>query len=167
MCLTTHWKFVRNYLIENSKMTYLVKDLTDISLGFSKPHGEQFWALDWDEIGLALIGNCLGQQGFTTTWWSIEQHTLGWGHAKLKEFVWMFHWVLKKGQKILVRMLQRVLKCSCENILLTTTRTRLVRSVPAPAPAALSWHHQGHQYPPSWCWAPPQLSLSGQMGCSG
>lgn len=78
------------------KMTYLVKDLTDISLGFSKPHGEQFWALDWDEIGLALIGNGLGQQGFTTTWWSIEQHTLGWGHAKLKEFVWMFHWVLKQ-----------------------------------------------------------------------
>ena len=28
----------------------------------TKPHGEQLWALDADEVGLALIGDGLGQQ---------------------------------------------------------------------------------------------------------
>lgn len=45
---------------EEKAETHLVKDLTHVGLGLSKPHGEQLWALDGDEIGLAFIGNGLG-----------------------------------------------------------------------------------------------------------
>lgn len=55
--------------------TGLVEELADIGFGFTKPHGEQFGSLHRDEIGLALIGNSLGQQSLTTPGRSIEQHT--------------------------------------------------------------------------------------------
>lgn len=34
--------------------------------GLTKPHGEQLWAFDADEVCLALIGNGFGQQCLTT-----------------------------------------------------------------------------------------------------
>lgn len=77
------------------KLSHLVKDLSDIGLRFSKPHGEKLRSLDGDEICLALVGNGFGQQSLTTTRRTIEQHTLGWGHAKLEELVWVLHWILK------------------------------------------------------------------------
>lgn len=54
---------------------YLVKNVTDIGLTFSKPHGEQLRPLDGDKIGLALIRNGLGQEGLATARRSIEEHT--------------------------------------------------------------------------------------------
>lgn len=74
---------------------YLVKDLSDVGLGLSEPHGEQLGSFDGDEVCLALVGNGFGQQSLTTTRGTIEQHTLGWGHAKLEELVWVLHWVLE------------------------------------------------------------------------
>ena len=32
----------------------------------TKPHGQQLWALDRDKVGLALVGNSLGQQRLPT-----------------------------------------------------------------------------------------------------
>lgn len=57
-------------------MAYLVKDLPDVSLGLSKPHGEKLRSFNGDEVGLALIGNGLGQQGLTATRRPVEQHSL-------------------------------------------------------------------------------------------
>lgn len=82
-----------------ASFSHLIKDLTNISLRLSKPHGQKFRSFDGNEVGLALIGNGLGQESFTTTWRPIEQHTLGWSHTKLQEFVRMLHWVLKGIRK--------------------------------------------------------------------
>lgn len=87
------------YSIFLCAQTHLVKDLSDIRLRLSKPHGEQLWSFDGDEVCLALVGDGFGQQSLTTTRWTIEQHTLGWGHAKLEELVWMLHWVLDFKQR--------------------------------------------------------------------
>lgn len=76
----------------------LVKDLSDVGFRLSEPHGEQLRSFDRDEICLALIGNGFGQQSLTTTWGAVEQHTLGGGHAKLEELVWVLHWVLKSSR---------------------------------------------------------------------
>ena len=50
--------------------------------------------LDGDEVSLTFIGDGLRQQSLTTARRTIEQHSLGWSHAKLEEFLRMFHWVL-------------------------------------------------------------------------
>ena len=54
--------------------------------------------LNTDEICLTFIGNSLGQECFTTSRGTIEQDTTAGLHAKLQEFFWMFHWVLKVGK---------------------------------------------------------------------
>lgn len=51
--------------------------------------------LDADEVGLALVGDGLGQQGLTTAWWAVEQHSLGGGHAKLLKLLRVLHRVLR------------------------------------------------------------------------
>lgn len=91
-----------NDLKQQQNECYLVKDLSDIGLRLSKPHGEQLRSFDRDEICLALVGNGFGQKSLTTTRRAIEQHTLGWGHAKLEELVRVLNWVLKKeiGKKL-------------------------------------------------------------------
>lgn len=78
-----------------SQHSYLVKDLSDVRLRLSEPHGEQLGSFDGDEICLALVGDGFGQQSLTATRGTVEKHTLGWGHAKLEELVWMLHWILK------------------------------------------------------------------------
>lgn len=75
----------------------LVKDVPHVGLWFSEPHGQQLRALDGDEVGLTFISDGLGQQSFTTTWWSVEQHSFWWSHSELQELLWMFHWVLKNN----------------------------------------------------------------------
>ena len=85
---------------------YLVEDISDISLGLSKPHGQQLWPLDGDEVGLTLVSNGLSQQRFTTSRWAIEQHALGWSHAKLEILVGMFHRVLYKLLQLTLDILQ-------------------------------------------------------------
>jgi hypothetical protein len=68
--------------------TSLVKDIADIGLGLSEPHGKELGTLDGDEVGLALVGNTasqqdytsdlrLGQQGLSGTRGSIEENTFG------------------------------------------------------------------------------------------
>ena len=44
------------------RLAHLVEDLPHICLRLAKPHGQQLGALDADEVGLALVGNGLGQQ---------------------------------------------------------------------------------------------------------
>merc|ERR1719352_223940 len=72
----------------------LVKHIPHICLGLSKPHGQQLWTLDGDEVGLALIGNGLGEQGLTTTRGSVEENAAARHHAKLEELLRMLDWVL-------------------------------------------------------------------------
>ena len=76
------------------RAAYLVKDVSDVGLGLSKPHGEQLRTLDGDEVGLALVGNGFGQEGLTTARGAVEQDAFGRRHAKLQELLWVFHWVL-------------------------------------------------------------------------
>ena len=58
--------------------------------------------LDGDEVGLALVGYGLGQQGLATAWWAIEENTLGWSHPKLEELLWKLNRVLegRKGGEV-------------------------------------------------------------------
>lgn len=74
--------------------SHLIKDISDIGLRFSKPHGQHLWSLNWDKVCLALIGNGLSQEGFPTAWRTVEQHATRWGHSKLQELVWVLNRVL-------------------------------------------------------------------------
>ena len=42
------------------KWSYLIKDIPHIGFWLSKPHSEQLWTLDRDEVSLTLIGDSLG-----------------------------------------------------------------------------------------------------------
>lgn len=47
--------------------TRLVEDLAHVGLRLSKPHGQELRPLDGDEVGLAFVGNGLGQQRLAAT----------------------------------------------------------------------------------------------------
>ena len=59
-----------------SRLPGLVKNLTDIGLTLTKPHGKQLRFLHTDEVSLALISNCLGQQSLSTARRAVKQNTL-------------------------------------------------------------------------------------------
>ena len=42
-----------------------VEDVPDVGLALTEPHGQQFGALHGNEVGLAFVGDGLGQQGLT------------------------------------------------------------------------------------------------------
>lgn len=86
-------------LIAQPLVAHLVEDFPHVGLRLPKPHGEQLRTLDGDEVGLALISNGFGQQGFPTARRSIEQYSLGGCHAKLEEFVWVLHRILGRKRK--------------------------------------------------------------------
>ena len=73
----------------------LVKDFPDVGLAFSEPHGEHLRSFDADEVGLALVGDGLGEQGLTATRGSVEKHTLARGHSEFEELFRVLNWVLK------------------------------------------------------------------------
>ena len=75
-------------------MSGFVEDFSDVGLGLTKPHSEQFGTLDGDEVRLALVGDRLGQERLTTTGWAVEKNTLGWIHSELQELLRMLDWVL-------------------------------------------------------------------------
>ena len=72
----------------------LVEDVTDVALRLTEPHGEQFRALDGDEVGGALVGDGLGKKSLTSTGRTIEKHTLGGRHAELEELLGVVDGVL-------------------------------------------------------------------------
>lgn len=74
--------------------SYLVKDFSDVGLRFSKPHGEHLRAFNGHKVGLALVGDGLGQQGLSTARGSVEEDTAGRSHAELQELVWVLDWIL-------------------------------------------------------------------------
>lgn len=43
-----------------------VEDVADVGFGFAEPHGQEFGAFDADEIGLAFVGDCAREEGFST-----------------------------------------------------------------------------------------------------
>merc|ERR1711928_182405 len=45
-------------------------------------------------VGLALVGDGLGEKGLTTTRRSVEEDTSAWHHAELQELLWVLDWVL-------------------------------------------------------------------------
>merc|ERR1719399_1436284 len=61
----------------------LVEELANVGLGLAEPHREELGALDRDEVGLALVGDRLGEQRLAAARRAIEEHTLGGLHAKL------------------------------------------------------------------------------------
>mmetsp|Transcript_2596 Transcript_2596/g.7814 ORF Transcript_2596/g.7814 Transcript_2596/m.7814 type:complete len:353 (+) Transcript_2596:315-1373(+) len=75
-------------------LTSLVKHLTHVRLGLSKPHGEKLGTLDGDEVGLALVGNGLCEERLSASRGSVEQHSLRWLHSKLLKHFRMLHGVL-------------------------------------------------------------------------
>ena len=46
----------------------LVEHVAHVGLGLSEPHGQQLGALDRDEVGLALVGDGLGEQRLTAAY---------------------------------------------------------------------------------------------------
>ena len=55
----------------------LVEELTHVGLGLTEPHRKQLWALDRDEVGLALVGDGLGEQRLAAAGRAVEQYALG------------------------------------------------------------------------------------------
>jgi hypothetical protein len=67
MSITRYYTWIA---IESS----LIKNLIDISLPLTKPHGKQFRTLHSNEVCLTLISNCLGQQSLATARRAIKQN---------------------------------------------------------------------------------------------
>jgi len=66
-----------------SRRRHLVEHVAHVRLRFAEPHGEQLGALDADKVGLALVRDRLGQQGFATAWRAVEEHAARWFHTEL------------------------------------------------------------------------------------
>mmetsp|Transcript_1727 Transcript_1727/g.4031 ORF Transcript_1727/g.4031 Transcript_1727/m.4031 type:complete len:777 (+) Transcript_1727:352-2682(+) len=77
-----------------SGLSGLFKDITNIRLGFSKPHCQEFRSLDRNKVCLTFVGNSLCHERLTATGRSVEQDTLAWAHTELFEFFGMLHGVL-------------------------------------------------------------------------
>jgi len=73
--------------------------ISQILASLTKPHGKQLRFLHTDEVSLALISNCLGQQSLSTARRAVKQNTLWRIHSKLLEFIWMLHWILNSLQE--------------------------------------------------------------------
>merc|ERR1719440_2620001 len=61
----------------------LVEELTHVGLRLAKPHRQQLGALDRDEVGLALVGDGLGEERLAAAGRAVEEHALGRRHAEL------------------------------------------------------------------------------------
>ena len=59
-------------------MLGFLENLTNGSLGFTNPLGDEFGPFDADEIGLCFVGDGLGQQRLSGTG-GAEQHDASWG----------------------------------------------------------------------------------------
>jgi len=81
-------------LLKQTRIYYLIKYLSDVGLGLPKPLGEQLGALDGDEVGLALVGNGLGQQGLAAPGRPVEEHPARGHHAELEELLGVLDGVL-------------------------------------------------------------------------
>ena len=53
-----------------------------VGLRLAKPHGEELGALDGDEVGLALVGDGLCEEGLAASRGAVEEHALGSVHTK-------------------------------------------------------------------------------------
>mmetsp|Transcript_5471 Transcript_5471/g.9487 ORF Transcript_5471/g.9487 Transcript_5471/m.9487 type:complete len:583 (+) Transcript_5471:685-2433(+) len=84
----------------------LVEKLADVGLGLTEPHGEELGALDRDEVGLALVGDGLGEQGFTAPRRSVEQHALRRLHPELGELLRVLHGVLHRLLQLALDIVQ-------------------------------------------------------------
>ena len=68
----------------------LIEHISDVCLALSEPHGQQFRSLDGDEVGTALVGDCLGEQGLAASGRTVEEDSLRGLHAELVEFFGVF-----------------------------------------------------------------------------
>jgi hypothetical protein len=68
----------------------LIEDISDVGLALSEPHGQQFRSLDGDEVGAALVGDCLGEQGLAASGRTVEEDSLRGLHAELVELFGVF-----------------------------------------------------------------------------
>eukprot|EP00962_Isochrysis_galbana_P021853 scaffold6456_cov98-Isochrysis_galbana.AAC.4 len=57
--------------------TGLVEELPHVGLGLAEPHGEEFRALDRDEVRLDLVGDGLGHQRLAAAGRAVQQDALG------------------------------------------------------------------------------------------
>lgn len=89
-----------------SGRTRLVEDVADVAFRLTKPHAEQLRTLDRDEVGGALVGDGLGQHGFTGTRGAIEEDTPRRGEAKLEEHFGVVDGVLDALPEVLLDALE-------------------------------------------------------------
>lgn len=143
--------------------SHLIKDISDIGLRFSKPHGQHLRSLNWDKVRLALIGNGLSQEGFPTAWRTVEQHATRWGHSKLQELVWVLDRVLMRARWRLMGywwdsrlQIWTMSVVTSGSVFLSPEQALAVLSSPLPVLRCL----------PSWPEAPLHKSPSELMGCS-
>mmetsp|Transcript_8630 Transcript_8630/g.23422 ORF Transcript_8630/g.23422 Transcript_8630/m.23422 type:complete len:303 (-) Transcript_8630:1626-2534(-) len=57
-------------------LTRLVENIPHVGLRFSEPHGQELRTFDGDKVGLALVGDCLGQKRLPASRGPIEEHAL-------------------------------------------------------------------------------------------
>ena len=84
-------------------MARLVEELAYIRLRLSEPLCEQLGPLDADEVGLALVGDCLGEQRLAAAWRAVEEHAFGRVHAEELKLV-----------RVLYRILHRLLELALD-----------------------------------------------------
>ena len=61
---------------------------------------------DGDKVGLALVGDRLGQERFTTAGRTVEENALGRRHAKLQELLGMLDGILDQLLQLVLDFLQ-------------------------------------------------------------
>lgn len=91
-------KSLSSHYYNNNKLNYLIKNVSDVGLGFSEPHGEHLGSFNGDKVCLALVGNGLSQKGFPTARGTVEQHASRRRHPKLQELVRILDRVLRKAR---------------------------------------------------------------------
>merc|ERR1719488_452295 len=65
----------------------LLEELAHVRLGLAEPHREELGPLDRDEVGLALVGDGLGEERLAAARRAVEEHALRRRHPELLELV--------------------------------------------------------------------------------
>mmetsp|Transcript_38871 Transcript_38871/g.99305 ORF Transcript_38871/g.99305 Transcript_38871/m.99305 type:complete len:370 (-) Transcript_38871:1412-2521(-) len=78
------------------RLPRLVKDLPDVALRLAEPHGEELGALDGDEVGLALVGNGLGEERLAASGGPVKEHAARGVHTKLRKLLRVHDGVLHR-----------------------------------------------------------------------
>ena len=88
------------------RLARLVEHVAHVRLRLAEPHGEQLGALDRDEVGLALVGDGLGEQRLAAAGRAVEEDAARRRHAELEELLRMLDRILDELLELALDVLE-------------------------------------------------------------